>query len=284
MFTGRFHRERAKLALRLDEEIRASLSNDKIPPLNDALEEIFGEYSIGEFPETREMRFFLGDVKAFTPGLVSRLRRLVAGEFPKWTIVPQFEDCVFVVTATGVVFGDNWIRNPITTETPELQQWWAKAREVEETKLGPYQRQLNWLKPQILPALKKLPEEGIILLGIFERLQFEGRAGWILVLPDEIGHSSWKSLPETSSAGSYPVDAGGVIHPKSSRRFGGLDGEKPAAWLDVITITTTLPGSIEFYSIDKDVDARGSLIFKTGRLIKQVNLPKPVDDRTLPTV
>src|SRR5438067_2396807 len=102
MFRARFEREREKIFLRLDEEIRAALSEDRIPDVTESFQQVFGDQSIGEFPDTREMRFFIEDVAAFTPGLISRLRYLVSKEFPRWIVVPQFEDCAFEVSNTGV--------------------------------------------------------------------------------------------------------------------------------------------------------------------------------------
>lgn len=212
MVSGRFHRERANLALRLDEEIRASLSDDKIPVVNDALVGVFGEFSIGTFPATCEMRFFLGDVRAFSPGLFARLRRLIANEFPRWTVVPQFEEHVFVVTATGVVFGDNWIRESVTPETPAFQEWRASAEQVDAKKYGPLRRQLAWLRPRVQEAFGSLEAERAILLGAFQRLQFDSPVLWVLAAAVD-GRTCLDWDAPHSKFAAYPV-VGGEISPE----------------------------------------------------------------------
>jgi hypothetical protein len=265
MFSGRFHRERANLALRLDEEIRASLSDDKIPAVNDALVEVFGEFSIGTFPETREMRFFLGDVRAFSPGLIARLRRLVANEFPRWTVVPQLEECGFLVTATGVVFGDNWVRASVTSETPAFQEWRARAEQVDANKYGPLRHQLAWLRPRVREALGPLESERATLLGAFQGLQTESSVLWVLSAAVG-GRTCLDWAAPHSKIAAYPV-VGGAIAPE------GVKGSSraPEAWLTAFVTTASLPGPVSFQVADRDA----------AHFVKTFHATAPLDDRAL---
>ena len=43
--------------------------------MDDRLKEVYGEFALGKFPQTREMRFFLEDIRCFTP----ELARVLAG-------------------------------------------------------------------------------------------------------------------------------------------------------------------------------------------------------------
>lgn len=264
MFSGRFHRERANLALRLNEEIRASLSDDKTPTVNDALVEVFGEFSIGTFPETREMRFFLGDVRAFSPGLIARLRRLVTNEFPRWTLVPQFEECGFVVTATGVVFGDTWIRESVTPETPAFQEWRARAEQVDAKKYGPLRRQLAWVRPRVRAAHGALESERAILLGAFQRLQSDSPVLWVLAAAVDGRMCLDWDAPHSKFA-AYPV-VGGQTFPDSIKGLHRL----PEAWLTAFVTTASLPGPVSFQVTDQ----AGAPSAKT------FNVSTPLDDRT----
>ena len=42
--------------------------------MDDRLKEVYGEFALGKFPQTREMRFFLEDIRGFTPELIARIR------------------------------------------------------------------------------------------------------------------------------------------------------------------------------------------------------------------
>jgi hypothetical protein len=283
MFGRGFHRERERLALRLDEEIRASLSDDDVPPVNDALEEVYGEFAVGTHPQTREMRFFLEDPRAFSPGLIARLRRLVADEFPKWTVVPQFGERSFVVTARGVVFGDAWVRDPVTADTAVLREWWANARRTDEEKYGPYRRQLGWLRPRVPGALARLASEPVVLLGAFERLRLEGHAVWVLVARPRDGVDFVHSGEQLARLDRYAVTADGTVHPQHSRRFSALEGEPPAAWLVSYLSERPFPGVLEVYTWDDTHAPDGSYTgSKRGPLLRTIDVPTPLDDRALP--
>lgn len=182
MFRGPFARQREKLALRLDEVLRQYLSDTAAPEVSDTLNEVYGKESIGRFPERHEMRFFLDDVNCFTPELANRLRRLVSGEFPKWTVVPQFDGCVFTVRPDGVEFDGYLVKGDVREDTPAFARWKASALECDERRSGSLRRQLRWVVPKVPECLKLLELERVVPVGAFyHSAAGEGHAVWLLV-------------------------------------------------------------------------------------------------------
>ncbi len=72
-----FYRESNELASTLRLTITEFLRKQRIPEYNEILAEVFGRYSIGEFPSDRTMCFYIGDLNAFSPDLFSTLQREV---------------------------------------------------------------------------------------------------------------------------------------------------------------------------------------------------------------
>jgi hypothetical protein len=267
MPSRKFYQEREQIALRLDEEIRASLSKDQIPSINEALEEVYGAFALGKHPETREMRFFLEDVQAFSPGLINSVRRLVVNEFQKWTVVPQFVEREFTVSSGGVDFGDTVVREPINSVTPSFRNWMTATLQYDNQRNGPLRRQLRWIRRRVPEALCRLAEERFVPLGVFDRHRppYTGRPIWVLLRP--IDWAVYLTPPEAPAA-SYPVDADGVLHPQNSERFNILTGETPAAWLKVFVPDLTPGKSVEVVNSDKE---------QIGR----IDLPDPIADHDL---
>ncbi|QJW95438.1 hypothetical protein [Frigoriglobus tundricola] len=236
MPSARFYHEREQLALGLDEVIRGCLSADRVPVVNGAAEDVFGEYAIGTFPERHEMRFFLGDLSAFTPRLVNALRGLAADQFPKWSVVPQFDTHVFTITAKAVVFRDRVVRGAVDDRTPAYVEWLAAAREYDAKRYGPIREQLQYLRPRLSDALRAAGGAGLAVAGAFDFYVPHFWGGnpvvWLVVGP---------ALAETGvevEAGSVlrtsALTASGFVFPEYTRRFGAYTDEPPAGRLVTI--------------------------------------------------
>lgn len=232
MFSGPFARQREKLALRLDEVLRQYLSDTATPEVNDTLEEVYGEFAIGKYPETREMRFFLQDVNCFTPELANRLRRLVSREFPKWTVVPQFNECVFTVRPDGVIFNGELARGDVSEDTPPFARWKAAAWEFDERRYGPLRRQLRWVVPRVPGCLKRLESERVVPVGAFDLWPpFDGCAVWLMLGTQD---KDAGPLPQTAPVLSHAVNPDGTLEARYSERYSPLvTDRRPAAWLHV---------------------------------------------------
>lgn len=215
MFHGPFARQREKLALRLDEVLRKYLSDTATPDVTDALREVYDEDSIGKFPQQREMRFFLGDVNCFTPELANRLHRLVSREFPKWTVVPQFDECVFTVRPDGVEFNGHLVKGEVRDGTTAFARWKVAALKHDERKYGSLRRQLRWVTPRVPGCLKRLESERAVLLGVFDRSDSgEGYLAWLLVASGD-REVSFGSVEVPTD--SYGVTTDGSLLPRYSR-------------------------------------------------------------------
>lgn len=87
-----FYRESEEIASTLRWTIAEFLRTRNIPDYNEILAEVFGNYSIGEFPSDRTMCFYIGDLNAFSPELFSTLQQDVLSRFPLWRLLAQFEE------------------------------------------------------------------------------------------------------------------------------------------------------------------------------------------------
>lgn len=286
MLRARFEREREAIYVRLGEAIRASLAEDQIAPIDDALAECFGHQSIGKFADTREMRFFLSAVEAFTPCLIRRLQRLLKEEFPKWSVVPQYEECEFTVFPSHVRFGDILVQEDVTTETTTLREWQVRAIEIREQKYGPLRRQLGWLRSRMKDSLNQLSTSQVVILGVFGHSRWGGHAVWMLERPEAVLGlpGSVDVLPEsifTSAPESYPVDAHGTIHPMFTREYRSPGGKGPAAWLLLFhNDSKDLPNEVEVYRRTPQYDADDNFTgTERSALLCRVPLPPPMDDR-----
>lgn len=231
LFGRSFQKQREALALRLDEVIRACLSADRVPAVSAAAIEVFGKFSIGTHPQRREMRFFLGDLAAFTPRLVNRLSTLVAREFPKWAVVPQFDSCVFTVTANGVAFGDSVARGTVTEGTTGFKEWLAAAREYDSKQYGPLRRQLEHLCPRLPEAVRCAADRGWAAVAAFDFYSPQrwdgGPVVWVVLSPEVAEATVSPATRLRSSA----VSASGFVFPEYSREWPWYSEEPPAATL-----------------------------------------------------
>jgi hypothetical protein len=233
MRSARFYREREQLALRLDEVIRSCLSADQIPIVNDAAECVYGEFAIGKDPEQREMRFFLGDIAAFTPRLGNALHSLISFEFPKWSIVPHFDDKEFIITAEGVRFSDRMVREPITEASAEYIEWLNDAQEHDTKRFGPMRTQLRYLRPLLPTALTATTRKGPQVVAAFDFYVpyfWDGNpVVWIVIEP-ELANVGVELTPAELQRDSA-VTASGFVFPKCTHHFKAITDEPPAGQL-----------------------------------------------------
>lgn len=233
MFSARFYRKRGQLSLRLDEIIRQCLSADGIPPVSDAAADVFGDFAIGKFPEQREMRFFLGDLAAFTPRLVNALRGLVAEEFPKWSIVPQFDSHVFTITANAVVFRDRVARGSIDDGTPAFAEWHATASEYDTNRYGPMRDQVHWLRPLLPAAVVVAGSSGFAVVEAFDFYVphfWDGNPVVWVVVGSTLAEAGVEVEGGTTLRKSF-VTATGFVFPEHTSSFEVYTAERPAALL-----------------------------------------------------
>jgi hypothetical protein len=164
-----FYDEREQIAELLETVVRQYLADAGIAAVNDTYEEVFSKQAIGRFPSTREMRFYLNDLAAFTPELADRLRKQVLSKFKKWTLVPQFVYEAFTVSSKGVYFGDKLITGQFTVATKEYREWLQAARQEDEERKGPLRRQFHYLTPLIPAALAVARAQEVAVLAAFDR-------------------------------------------------------------------------------------------------------------------
>jgi hypothetical protein len=210
---GGFYDEREEIGELLESVLREYLADAGIPPVNDTCEEVCGRHAIGRFPSTREMRFYLNDLAAFTPELADRLRTRVLARFKRWTLVPQYVHEVFTVSAGGVSFGGKRLRAPFTEATEPYRRWLQEAREHDEQQKGPLRRQFRYLRP-LLPEAVRMARKKVTVLAAFDRLVSPPAEGkpvvWVLA---KGGDEKPRVRPGTGQK-CYTVTAEGEIEPE----------------------------------------------------------------------
>jgi hypothetical protein len=221
-----FVKERAAVAEKLREVVQRYLDDADIPEVNDRGEAVFGENAIGTHPSTREMRFFLHDLKPFTPELIARIRKGVLAEFPKWKIAPQFYRQRFTISAKSVDFGEKSARGEITTDTPAYQKWWRDAVAVDEASFGEDRKVFRFVTGLVPGVLPRVAKERFVCVAAFSS---DGTSAgvWLLAAPEENAVFREKYGPLRK----FAVTADGVVHPEFCKDFWPHTDRQPAAWL-----------------------------------------------------
>jgi hypothetical protein len=228
--------ERRELVPALRSLIQAYLYEIRFHRYNDVLQEVFGPYSIGEFPDTREMWSYLAHPSAFSPMLVRRVQELLSNRFSLWRIVLAYEHCIMGVYPGGVWFGvqhDSVLRNdvlvsgPLDDDDPNFAAWSTGVRALAERLYGPLRRQLADLRPRVAPAIRSATERGIVALAAYDTNRLSLARGeqhpivWCLEANGAIDWSIWTFWVNDEKPGklpSYPVDSSGLIGPEYSDR------------------------------------------------------------------
>jgi hypothetical protein len=165
-----FVEERTGIAKLLRKVVEGYLREARIPPVNDIYEYTFGKFAIGEFPSTREMLFYLGDVSAFTPELIHRLRYRVLSKFKKWAVVPQYHIEKCFISARGVAFGGGrMISAEVNEKTAGYRRWMNSILAEQEVWFGPLRRQFEIVKPLVSAALPLVRKNKVAVLAAFDR-------------------------------------------------------------------------------------------------------------------
>lgn len=213
-----FFRERENLALRLDEVIRGYLSDTQVPPVTDTAEKVYGEFALGKFPETREMRFFLGELTCFTPEFANRLMRVVGREFKKWAVVPQYGERAFVVTVEGVDFDGERVSGSVSSDALAYVTWLDRSKEYDERTFGPLRRQLSFLRPLICDVAAAKPDTAVRLAAFDTFIPPFSKGGtvlWVLAPgPSNVGKAA-----EAKADWKTAVTADGLIRPRYCQEY-----------------------------------------------------------------
>jgi hypothetical protein len=162
--------------------IRTYLSQSAAPAYNEILEEVFGKFAVGEHPQTRQMCFLLGHLESFTPEFFARLRMEVVGQFPRWSVLAQFETAKVGVNSDGLSFDDGpEIRGPVNGAHSEYAAWTSRARQLRERLWGPRWRQLQEVAKRLPRVLSSLDSKAAIVAGVFDQWEpnFPGFPVWI---------------------------------------------------------------------------------------------------------
>jgi len=212
--------EREELADLLETVVRQYLQDAAIPAVNDTFEEVFGQMAIGRYPSTPQMRFFMEDLGAFTPELANRLRMQVLSQFPEWTVVPQYVEREFTVSASGVWFGAKKIAGPITEATEDYQRWLRVARRYDEKRKGPLRRQFHYLTPLIPAAIPVVRKQQVAVLAAFDTFVPPGWDGhpvvWVLT---KGGRAEPVMGPGCWGGRTHTVTGKGRVEPVFSQKY-----------------------------------------------------------------
>jgi hypothetical protein len=221
-----FVKERAAVAAKLREVLERFLADAGIPEVNERGEEVLGEHAIGTHPSTREMRFFLHDLNAFTPELIARIRKDVLAEFPKWTIVPQYHRQTFTISPKTVGFGEQSARGEIAADTPAYQKWWRDAVAFDEASFGDAGRAFRFVTGLVPGLLPRVAKERFVCVTAFSN---DGKSAvvWLLTAPDV----SAVFRENYGPVQKFAVTADGTVHPEFCKGFWPYTDRQPAAWL-----------------------------------------------------
>jgi len=259
----RFLSERSAVAARLRDSVAGLLSARGFPSHNEILEEVFGQFSVGEYPSDRTMCFFVGDLRAFVPDFVQMLQTDVLADFPLWRLLAQFEEMKVGVYPSGAWFGDEWIEGRFEDRHPAYRRWWATAQEYRERRFGPLRRQLAYIRTQIPAAMAAARRDGFAFLGAFDRYRPEWTEQpiWLLQsVPDDELSLDVPTAPVRTS----PVAADGTMLPQ----YTGVNGDGPWYWL----IT---------YLVDAPKGATFSMKRETGEVAGVVSVGEVIPDDRL---
>jgi hypothetical protein len=251
MSSRRFEKQREELALRLDEIIRECLSIDQIPLVNDAVEDVYGEFALGKYPQEREMRFYLGDVAAFTPRLINAIRETLADHFHEWSVVPQFEDRTFTISQNAVEFPAGKWTAEVTRDTPLFGEWVADAKLFDEKRFGPLRTQLRYLKPLLPKCIEMCRSQTIAAVAAFDYYIPYFWTGnpviWVVLEP----HHERPTVTSAERLRISAVTADGFVFPQYvTKDFVRYTEEQPVALLATFEITA--PDAERYSVFDHD--------------------------------
>jgi hypothetical protein len=214
-----FYDERERIGELLETVLRQYLADAAVPPVSDTFEYVMGQHAIGKYPSTREMRFFLEDLAAFTPELANRLRRRVLARFKSWSVVPQYAEMTFTVYADGVRFRRRKISEPITETTKDYQSWLQAAREYDEGRKGEDHRQYRHVVPLITDAVATVRRQRHAVLACVQLPDApERKEDSVVWLLTEGGEEPPRLAPGMTFK-KHTVTAAGAVEPGFCQRY-----------------------------------------------------------------
>ncbi len=233
MFNVLFELERRKVHKRLKAALEDFISKEGVSPVNDCYELVMGDYAIGEYPSTREMRFFLEDASLFTHRLALQIKKKIVDYCPKWSIVPQYGARTFVVNSNGVRFNETGRTIPYLSMTSKFDDWIAETAAYDEETKGPLRRQFTFI-PKLLPnAIKDLETSKAIVLAAFDRFVppiWNGRPVlWLLTA----GSEDHPRVSPGEEKLSHPVTKRGAIEPQYAKKYFPSTNNPPPYLLQV---------------------------------------------------
>lgn len=222
--------ERQRIGPLLRKTIARYLRAERVPPIDDALQQVFGRYAIGEFPHDRSMFFFLGDPGAITPRLLHMLQDKVLSKFPLWRLVAQYEE-----KQIGVYPGYLWIDGkPIVRQLGPRNAayvcWLQEAYQRKEAKYGPLIRQLKYLRGILPPAFDEAGRKRFKVVATCDRLFLSKghHAAWVLHTLD----TTWIRVnSKFSPLHTFAVGQDATIFPEYCEDFAPYTDKQPDYWL-----------------------------------------------------
>jgi hypothetical protein len=225
-----FDMESEAIAPLLNETIGSYLHAEGIPPIDDALQEVFGRDAIGAFPHDRSMWFFLGNPVAITPRLVHTLQEGVLGKFPLWRLVAQYEE-----KKIGIYPGYLWIDGSpvvgqLSRENAAYVCWLQEAMQNKESKYGPLVRQLRYLRRILPAAFEEARRQQFIVVATFDRLFLsKGRhVAWVL---HTLKRTGLRVNTDSSPMHTFAVAQDATLFPEFCPDFAPRTGNQPDFWL-----------------------------------------------------
>jgi hypothetical protein len=221
----------------LRNEISGFLKKQRSPEYTVALEEVFGEYAIGEFPSDRTMCFFVSDLDAFTPEFVRLLQTRVLKKYPLWRLVAQYDEKVMGIYPRGVWIGEQLVAGEFDENHPAYVAWRIDADAYREEKYGPLGRQLTYVRSLIPAAIPIVRRCGFSLLAAFDRYRPSdpGHSIWLLQTTS-LGDLSIQGTKEESTVRQSAVGEDGTIYPCYWRDYSVFPGGSPSLQLTTYVV------------------------------------------------
>jgi hypothetical protein len=226
--------ERMQIVPDVRETIVAFLRTAQLPPLDDALQLLFGRNAIGEFPQDRSIWFFLGEPRGIAPPLLHALQNEVLATFPLWRLVAQYEEKKLGIYPRYLWIDGTAIEGVLSPTEPAYVQWRKEADQVREAKYGPLRRQLRHLR-QILPtAFDEVRNCRFKVLACFDRQSLTDTTpvAWVLHTLDR----GFKVNSEFSAIHRYAV-ADRTVFPEFCDEFVPHTDRRPDFWLDAYLVS-----------------------------------------------
>lgn len=251
----RFQSECSGITKRLEKITRRYLRDGGFPTHNEILEEVFGEYAIGEYPSDRTLCFFVGDLDAFTPAFIRILQEHVLSDYPLWRLLAQFEEKSIGIYPQGVWLGDHWVEGSFTASHPAYRNWLHDAEQYRERRFGPLRRQLAYVRRLIPAARATASRRRFCVLGVFDCYappHASNHSIWILqtINPGEVEH-----LPNCGPIRSSAVSNDGTIYPQFCKEFEPYTDVNPPYWLVTYLLDPAPPH--EFVIMDEKGEVVG---------------------------